>query len=110
MHLYFTKGPLGSKDAANGAGEAYGQSNGDGANGNNAGGKPLPAGLSSAARKVHECLRTSPQTNEGLHIQDIAVRVGLDMADVGRAGDELQHNGLIYTTVDDNTWALLEDF
>jgi replication factor A2 len=110
VHLYFTKGPLGSKDAANGGGEAYGQSNGAAANGNGAGGKPLPAGLSAAARKVHECLRTSPQSNEGLHMQDIAVRLSMDMADVARAGDDLQHNGLIYTTVDDHTWALLEEF
>lgn len=110
VHLYYTKGPLGAPQAngANGNGQQdYGQANGA-ANGN--GGKPLPAGLSANSRRVHECLRTSPQTNEGLHMQDIAVRLNMDMADVGRAGDELQHNGLIYTTVDDHTWALLEEF
>jgi len=112
VHLYFTKGPLGAQadGAANGGQgqqDVYGQSNG--ANGGG-GGKPLPAGLSASARKIHECLRTSPQSNEGLHMQDIAVRLNMDMAEVSKAGDELQHNGLIYTTVDDHTWALLEEF
>jgi replication factor A2 len=32
----------------------------------------------------------------------------LESADVLRAGDDLLAGGLIYTTVDDHTWAVLE--
>ena len=41
-------------------------------------------------------------------MQEIAGKLGIDMADVGKAGDELMNHGLLYTTVDDHTWALLE--
>lgn len=60
------------------------------------------------ARKVYEFLRTTPQTNEGLHQQEIASNLHLDIAEVGRAGDELLEGGVIYTTVDDLTWAILD--
>jgi replication factor A2 len=63
---------------------------------------------SAVARKVFKHLHEAPQTNEGLHQQDIASALGEDTADVARAGDELLAGGLIYTTVDDQTWAVLE--
>lgn len=68
----------------------------------------LPAGLSGNAKRVYNCLSTSPQSNEGLHIQDLAVRLKMEMSDLNKAGDELQNQGLIYTTVDDHTWAILD--
>jgi replication factor A2 len=34
--------------------------------------------------------------------------MGVESAEVGRAGDDLLAGGLIYTTVDDQTWAILE--
>ncbi|KAI9728128.1 MAG: replication factor A protein 2 [Chrysothrix sp. TS-e1954] len=109
VHLYFTKGPLGGAKG----GEA-GQTNGAQTNGGDVsmGGtkKMLPAGLSAAARRVYQCLQSTPQTNEGLHMQEIAGKLGMDMANVGKAGDELLNHGLLYTTMDDNTWALLDDF
>jgi replication factor A2 len=41
-------------------------------------------------------------------MQDIATRINMDVNEVLKAGDELQGLGLIYTTVDDHTWAVLE--
>ena len=105
VHLYFQRGPLGgpkSEGAANG-----GQQDAAAGSGGAQGGK-LPATTSSAARKVYECIANTPQTNEGLHMQDIAMRTGLEVNDVLKAGDELQGIGVIYTTMDDHTWALLE--
>lgn len=110
VHLYFTRGPPdqlkagganGSTDAGYGGGAAAGEYNGGG-------GTRLPATASSHARKVYECMSHTPQTNEGLHMQDIATRTGMEINDVLKAGDELQAIGLIYTTVDDHTWALLD--
>jgi replication factor A2 len=100
VHLYFTKGSLGEGGATSGAnGASNGVSNG--------GGEALPPGTSTAARKVFHVLKDTPSGNEGLHIQDIAARANLEYTDVAKGGDELLTLGLIYTTVDDHTWQLL---
>lgn len=105
VHLHFTRGPPGN--------EAKAQMNGahqqDGYGGQNNHAKSLSSGLSPGARRVYEVLKTSPQSNEGLHMQDIASRLAMVTADVGKAGDELLNQGIIYTTVDDHTWAILEE-
>lgn len=112
VHLHFSRGPaesLGKEGNANGG--AYGQEQGYGGaqdGGGMGGGSKLPATASSGARKVYQCIASTPQTNEGLHMQDIASRTSMEVADVLKAGDELQGLGLIYTTVDDHTWALLD--
>lgn len=105
VHLYFTKGPLGgAKQADGGLENGYGHDSGmNGAN------KSMPAGLSAGARKMYACLKDGAVTNEGLHVQDLAVRANMDIADVGKAADELLNHGMVYTTVDDQTWAILED-
>ncbi|KAK8156374.1 replication factor A2 [Phyllosticta citrichinensis] len=66
------------------------------------------SGLSRDAQKVLEVMRTAPQGNEGLHMQDIALQAHMDMMDLAKAGDELLGAGVIYTTVDDTTWAMLD--
>ncbi|PNS18391.1 hypothetical protein CAC42_6208 [Sphaceloma murrayae] len=98
VHLQLTRGM---------PGESGGKGAGAKANGS-AGAGDRMGSASSAARKVFQCIEKTPQTNEGLHMQDIAVRTGMEVADVLKAGDELQSMGLIYTTVDDHTWALLD--
>ncbi|MCJ1335334.1 replication factor A protein 2 [Bachmanniomyces sp. S44760] len=120
VHLYFTRGPpeqfkAGANGAANGAGapnhaggggdtSGYGDAaaNGDGANG-----RPLPP-MTQLAKRVYSTLKSTPQNNEGLHVQNIAANSGLNIADVMKGGDELLGHGVIFTTVDENTWALLD--
>jgi len=34
--------------------------------------------------------------------------LGMQVSEVLKAGDELVGHGKIYTTIDDNTWAILE--
>lgn len=117
MHLHYTKGPPAAKDGAPANGN-YGQQNqgqngadGSYSNGAAAGGqRRLPDGLSNSARRIFQCINTTPQSNEGLHMQDLASRLNIEMAEVGKAGDELLNQGLIYTTVDDQTWAILDEF
>lgn len=108
VHLHFTRGPPESLQAKSGA---NGMANGAGAQqqqmGGDAGAPALPP-MSPSARRVYQTMRTTPQTNEGLHMQDIATRIQMDVGDVLKAGDELQGHGLIYTTLDDHTWALLD--
>ena len=111
VHLYFTKGDLAAikQEASGGANGnqdqgGYGGAGSGAASMNNA---ALPH-VSMNARRVYETLRNSPQNNEGLHIQHLASTMGMNLADIRKAGDELLSHSMIFTTVDDDTWALLE--
>lgn len=111
VHLHFTRGsPEGLQQGGNKGGVANGAGNGMGGqmDGGYGGDRSMPSHMSPSARKVFACLKNTPQTNEGLHMQDIATRVNVDVNEVLKAGDELQGLGMIYTTVDDHTWAILE--
>ncbi|RAH76316.1 single-stranded DNA-binding replication protein A medium subunit [Aspergillus japonicus CBS 114.51] len=114
VHLFFTKGP--AVNSASGQGGAGGSGAGAGAGADasmggvedyNSGGRALPA-MSPVARRVFNLLKTEPQSNEGLHAQLIAAKLSLPMPDVARAGDELLTAGVIFSTVDEQTWAILE--
>lgn len=103
IHLFFTRGPPGGAGAKKaGADTAMGGMD-DYAAGQN---KALPS-MSPAARRVYNLLRDEPQSNEGLHVQLIAAKLSLPVTDVARAGDELLTTGLIFSTVDEHTWAIL---
>lgn len=110
VHLYFTRGPpeqFSSDPAAANPNNLQTDSYATNNNQANPTSKALPH-MSVAARRVYEVLRTSPQNNEGLHTQNIAATLGMGMADVMKAGDELLSFGLMYTTVDDSTWAVMD--
>ena len=68
----------------------------------------VTANVSLTARRVLQALKETPQTNEGLHVQNIAASLKLNVNEVMKAGDELLNHSLIFTTSDDLTWALLE--
>jgi replication factor A2 len=107
VHLYNSRGPpesLSKGNDASGSRQQGGQSNG----GDQSVANVNLSGMSANARAVYMAIRKTPQTNEGLHATDIAVRTGLELNEVLKAGDELQGLGSIYTTVDDTTWALLD--
>jgi replication factor A2 len=103
VHLYFTRGPPGQAGGAtaNGAGQQRATEGG------NYGAYDL-AGYTQTAKKVFQFLREVEQSNEGVNQYEIASKLGIDAADVAKAGDDLLAGGLIYTTLDDHTWAILE--
>jgi len=113
VHLHMTRGPPGGakpvQQLDNGQGGQQQQQQQNGYDAGAGGAKVLPARLSGAARRVYGCLNQTPQSNEGLHVHEIAERLHMDITDVGKAGDDLLSEGLIYTTVDDSTWAVLDD-
>ncbi|WPH04437.1 single-stranded DNA binding protein 30K chain [Acrodontium crateriforme] len=107
VHLHFTRGPPESLQAKGGA--SGGAANGAaGSFDQGVGGTKVPPSASMAARKVFQAIKESPQTNEGLHMQEIASRLNMDPSEVMKAGEELGSLGLVYTTVDDHTWAILD--
>jgi hypothetical protein len=71
-------------------------------------GKEFSALVSDTAEMVFEVLLFEPQNDEGLHVKDIAQKSGMLLNDVFKAGNVLLSEGLIYTTVDDETWAILD--
>ena len=107
VHLYFTKGSLDTikqeHGTANGNQEVGGGGGGDTA----MNGARIP-NVSMNAKRVYQVLKDSPQNNEGLHVQNIAALALMNVNEVLKAGDELLSHSMIFTTVDDNTWALLE--
>ncbi|KAK3072906.1 Replication factor A protein 2 [Teratosphaeriaceae sp. CCFEE 6253] len=116
VHLHFSRGPLESLQQSKGGAPANGAANGNDPYGNGAGGiqtgaggpHQLPAGTSMAARKVYQTIHQTAQGHEGLHVHQIASAAHMDMDAVLRAGEELMGLGVIFTTVDEMTWALLE--
>jgi len=114
VHLYFTRGPPeqfadGAKGALAAPGGQHQLQQQDGAGHGDSAGSGVPLSvLSMPARRVYQALRSSPQNNEGLHLQNIAAQLGMQVSEVLKAGDELVGHGKIYTTIDDNTWAILE--
>ena len=110
VHLQIGRGPLQDLQASGGAnGGATGA--GQNTTGDSAAGKApskVPAGASTAAKKVYSCLLNTTQTNEGLHMQNIATKTGMEIHDVMKGGEELGSLGLVYSTVDEHTWAILD--
>jgi replication factor A2 len=110
VHLYFTRGPPNTDGGvkSEGGNGMFVDRCGGADNGAAATKGKLPAKLSAVGKKVFGLLQSAPQNNEGLHVHNIASQLGIPMNDVWKAGDELLGEGLIYTTVDDETWAVLE--
>lgn len=111
VHLYFSRGdpsqftnPGGADGQVKQEDGGYGGYGGDNLAMN---GRSMP-NVSANARRVYSVLKNSPQSNEGLHVQNVAASLGLGVQEVMKAGDELLGHSMIFTTVDDNTWAILE--
>jgi replication factor A2 len=66
------------------------------------------ASMSPLAKKIYNLLKTEPQDDTGLHMQQIASKLNLPATDVARAGEELLGAGVIFSTMDEQTWAILE--
>ncbi|KAK7750507.1 Replication factor A protein 2 [Diatrype stigma] len=112
VHLYFTKPAAGGNAVGAGAGAGAGNAADDdsmfvdGGYGA-AGSAPNLSGVSAKARKMFNWLQSSDTGNEGVNIHVIAQSTGLSVPDAMAASEELIQPGLIYTTVDDETFAIL---
>ena len=113
VHLYLTRGPPASlNNNAAADGNVYGQQQmaNPGMNGDGGVNQNRLQGMNAATRKVFTCIKTEAQSNEGLHQHDIASRVGLPIDAVVNACNDLGNQSLIFNTVDDETWAVLEEY
>lgn len=107
VHLFFARGP---PPNAQSNGQKNGAANGiDGGRQETAnGGDGAPSNVSPLARRIFATLKNTPQSNEGLHVQMVASQMGMPVSDVYKGAEELLAAGVIFTTVDDNTWAVLD--
>ncbi|KEY71414.1 hypothetical protein S7711_05676 [Stachybotrys chartarum IBT 7711] len=112
VHLQLTRGPAGQNGAA-GDGDSMFVDGGGYSNtalgGGNAGLVPNKlSGCSAGAKKMFNLMNNTPGGNEGMNLHMITSPLGMSSREVLAAADELLGQGLVYTTVDDETWAILE--
>ncbi|CAG8903253.1 unnamed protein product [Penicillium egyptiacum] len=105
VHLFFTRGPPGG--AAPG-GDAGGDAVMGGSDDYGSGQNKALASMSVVAKKIYNLLKTEPQDDTGLHMQVIASKLNMPATEVARAGEELLGAGVIFSTMDEQTWAILE--
>ncbi|ROW09395.1 hypothetical protein VMCG_02242 [Cytospora schulzeri] len=116
VHLYLTKGDNtagAQQNGANGAGDGNAGA-GDGmfvdqygGNGGSESNAKLGA-CGPSAQRMYRFLAETPGGNEGVHLNLITSSTGMTTREVLGAADELLGQGLVYTTVDDETWAILD--
>lgn len=85
----------------------YGGGAGGDAN-QHAGGAAKLGNVSAPARRLYDFMLNAPGGNEGVHLQELSKGSGMTAREVLAAADELLGQGVIYTTIDDETWAVLE--
>ncbi|KAK5998566.1 Replication factor A protein 2 [Cladobotryum mycophilum] len=112
VHLFYSRGAIGGDGApANANGDSMFVDGGAGYNENAGGNAQMPnklSGCSAVSKKMYQYLNDAPGGGEGIHLNAISSTTGMSVRDVLTAADELLGQGLIYTTVDDETWAILE--
>ena len=112
VHLYFTRGAKGGS-----GGGAGGEAGGDGmfVDGAGGGGDGFDGGagvpklgkVSPGAQRLFTHMMNVPGGNEGVHVQVLSSGTGMSAREVLAALDELYQQGVVYTTVDDETWAVV---
>lgn len=112
VHLFFTRGALnttnGGQQNSNTAANGNHANTGGVAGGQANDGTSLPH-VTPLARRIFATLKTaSHSNNEGLHVQMIASTMGVGLNEVYKGAEELVAAGVIFTTVDDNTFAVLD--
>ncbi|KAI0447589.1 replication protein A, subunit RPA32 [Xylaria telfairii] len=103
VHLFFTRGGPpgdgGAQQGGGGDGDSMFVDQGDDAR---------YRGYSAKARKMYDYIQRSGNPTEGIHMQVIAREAGMTIQDVMVGAEELLSHGTIYTTMDDETYAILE--
>ncbi|KAI0435322.1 replication protein A, subunit RPA32 [Xylaria sp. FL1042] len=112
VHLFFTRGGPPQQDGGAGMGGMGGGGGGGGDNNDSMfvddGNDARYRGYSNKAKKMYDYLMRSGNPSEGIHMQVIAREAGMTIQDVMAGAEELSNHGTIYTTMDDETYAILD--
>ncbi|KAK4640419.1 Replication factor A protein 2 [Podospora bellae-mahoneyi] len=107
-------GPWPQKEGVAAGGHGRGDSDsmfidsGNGYSGDAAAANARVASCSRQAKSLYQFMQSDPRSIEGINVVDVMAGSGMGKRDVLAAADELLGNGIVYTTVDDETWAILE--
>ncbi|KAI1760866.1 replication protein A, subunit RPA32 [Hypoxylon sp. FL1150] len=112
VHLFFTKGGM---DIGGGGGGAGGNANAGGAGDDDSmfvenNDAAFLKAATPNAKKMYQYLNQSEESNEGVNVHIIAKDTGLSVQDALAAAEELLNHGKVYTTLDDETFAILQGF
>jgi hypothetical protein len=113
VHLYLTKGAIGEGAKQDGGDGMFvdggaGYNAGPGANAGPGDPNSRTAGCTPESKKMFNFLLNTGGGNEGVHLNVIASGAKMTVQEVLRAADEMLGKGLVYTTIDDETWAILD--
>lgn len=114
VHLHFTRGTLGKEGGAAGGdgmfveGGNFQDTAMGGAGAGSGAVAKLGGNVSQSAQRLFNHMLSVPGGNEGVHLQVLSSGSGMTSREVLAAADELLGQGVIYPTVDDETWAVLE--
>jgi replication factor A2 len=112
VHLQMTRGPPGKGGNAK-SGAAHGENmdvdmgGGDEFGGGNGVKKDLSK-LSPGARKVFTYIAGEKQGYDGVHVSRVAAATGIEYSKVMEFSEELLNQGMIFSTADEMTWAVLD--
>jgi replication factor A2 len=107
VHLYATKGPVlpDGGGAAGGGGDSMFVDGGYAGGGN----ESKVSQCSPAAQKIFNYLMNQPNHDgNGISVHQVTAGTNLPVSSIMTAAEELLSQGLIYTTVDDQSWAILD--
>ncbi|KAK4193758.1 replication factor A protein 2 [Podospora australis] len=115
VHLLLTKGGSAKTGGGGGDGDPNASMFVDQGNGYNAGGGGGYGGedsrvamCSRQAQQLYRWYQSAQGNTDGINIRDVVAGTKMSTRDVQAAADELLGHGLVYTTVDEETWAILE--
>lgn len=108
VHLFFTKG--GMDTGGGGGNENFVSGGGDDSMFVENNDAAFLKAASVKAKKMFQYLNQSPDSNEGVNIHVIARDTGMSVQDATAAAEELLGHGKVYTTLDDETFAILQGF
>ncbi|KAK0735690.1 hypothetical protein B0T21DRAFT_368340 [Apiosordaria backusii] len=101
-------GAVGGGHHAGGDSDSMFIDGGNGYGGDSAATNAMLGSCSRQAKSLYQFMQSDPRSIEGINIADVMAASGMSKRDVLAAADELLGNGIVYTTVDDETWAILE--
>ncbi|KAI1826506.1 replication protein A, subunit RPA32 [Xylaria intraflava] len=102
VHLFFTRGALPSAGAA-----ANNSNNNDSMFVGDEKDSRYKS-FSAKARRIYDYISRNGNPTDGIHMQLIARETAMSIQDVMAGAEELLSHGTIYTTMDDETFAILE--
>ncbi|KAL2890328.1 Replication factor A protein 2 [Ceratocystis lukuohia] len=108
VHLYYTRQAQGGGGGGGGGDGMFVDGGGDAQMSNYGDANSKIMHASAPAKKIWKVISTAPRSNEGMRVEVMATNAGLDIDTSMGAAQELMSIGLLYNTVDENTFDIMD--